>query len=46
MGKRLMLWVLLLGLVGTALGAGSALAGSDGKSSKPCPITKRCPCGK
>jgi len=46
MGKRFVLWVMMLGLLGAALGTGSALAGTERKSSGQCPITKRCPCGK
>ena len=46
MAKRLLVWLTLLGVVGTALGAGSVLAGNENTPSKRCPITKRCPCGR
>ena len=46
MAKRLLAWLMVLGVVGTAVGVGSALAGSEKTVSKQCPITKRCPCGK
>ena len=46
MAKRLLAWLMLIGLAGAVMGTGTALAGDENRPSGQCPITKRCPCGK